>query len=531
MDTWQNEKNKPNFSQNKANSNPNKPNFKLAFFALFYLLKPILTHGIRYSNLNYAASCGKKSRMQKRIINKIIIYLGLVLLTACPAYADLAGRINKIIQNKSYTKVRFAIHVVDAGTGITAYAHNPRQKMTPASNMKIITSAAALNYLGPDYKYQTQLGLIGDDLVVIGSGDPLLGDETTDKKHGRSRNWIFEDIIEALKEKGVKSIDDIIIDRTFFDNNRVHPSWPRKQLNNPYAAEVSGLNYNKNCVRLTTTRNGSKVSISIDPSTKYIKLINQVQTITKGNSAVGAYRNTVPNKLTVRGKCNKSAGFDVAIENPAAFFGFLLGEKLTKAGIKVKGSLVEKYVKDTKKIRILRTYTTEFEDIMERCNKNSLNLAAEALVKTISAENTQGKINGEWKHGRKLIAAYLNKIGIDQSQFHLDDGSGLSRLNKLSPRALTKVLLTVYGSKNWQFYKDSLAVGGRDGTISRYFKDAKYAGKIRGKTGYISGVRAFSGVCQTSKGDYIFSILTEGGNSNVRGAINDIAKAIIDNAE
>ena len=230
------------------------------------------------------------------------------------------------------------------------------------------------------------------------------------------------------------------------------------------------------------------------------------------------------------GKCNKAAGFDVAIENPGAFFGFLLAENLKKADISVQGSLVEKYLSDRHEINVLRVYDTSLADVLERCNKNSLGLAAEALVKTISAEKTKGKINGEWPHGLELIARYLEQLGIERKEFTLDDGSGLSRMNRLTPNVLTTVLLYVYNSKSRQFYMDTLAVGGRDGTIAKYFKDAEYTGRVRGKTGYVRGVRSFSGFCQTSKGDYIFSILTQGGDGHVRAAINDIVKAIIDNA-
>ena len=468
--------------------------------------------------------------MFERHSKKTIFLAGLVICLASTAHADLTGRINAVIQRKSVKKASFAVHIVDAQTGITAYSRNARQKMVPASNMKIITSAAALYYLGPEYSFRTKVGLLKDSIVVIGGGDPLLGDLDTDQKHGRQVNWILKDINGALREKNVKTLKDVIIDRTFFDNNRVHSSWPVEQLNNPYACEVSGLNYNDNCVRITAAKKGERVILQVEPDTEYVKLINEVKAIAKGGSSIGAYRNSTPNLLKIVGKCNKDAGFEVAIENPGAFLGFLLAENLKKSGINVRGSLVEKYLSEKHEIKTLKMYSTPFADVLARCNKNSLNLAAEALVKTISAENTKGKINGEWPHGFELIKRYLQKLGIEQKEFILDDGSGLSRKNRLTPNVLTTVLMYVYKSKDRQFYMDSLAVGGRDGTIAKYFKEDKYIDKIHGKTGYIRGVRSFSGYCQTPKGDYIFSILTQGGDGKVRTAINDIVKAIIDNA-
>jgi len=208
-----------------------------------------------------------------------------------------------------------------------------------------------------------------------------------------------------------------------------------------------------------------------------------------------------------------------------------LFENLAKAGIKTNGRLVVKMLDKDSNFRLLTEYSTSLTDCLARCNKNSLGLAAEALLKTIAGENNPGGKNGSWDRGRKLISEFLLGLGIDESQFYIDDGSGLSRQNELSAYAITKVFLSIYNSDNWELYKDSLAVGGVDGTIARYFKEEKYKGKILGKTGYISGVRSFSGLCITGQGDYIFSILANNTNGRTRGVINDIAEAIIDDAD
>jgi len=464
----------------------------------------------------------------KKFDKKLLVLLVLGLHLPAAAQASLAGRVNSIISRKSQKKVSFAVKIIDVKTGKTLYARNADKPTIPASNMKIITSAAALTYLGADFKFTTKVGLLENTLVVIGGGDPLLGDEHTDKSRGRKSEWIFDDIITALKQKHITFLDGIIIDSTFFDDNRVHPNWPRAQLNRSYACEVSGLNYNLNCVRIITKNTTGKVAITITPKTDFVELINKVKPTSKGNSAVGAYRNTKPNKLTIKGRCTKQASFDVAIERPAEFFGFLLAEKLIAAGIEVKGELQGKFIKNDSRIRILRTYRTPISDVLARCNKDSLGLAAEALVKTISAENSS-RLNGAWPHGLTFISKYLVNLGINESEFALDDGSGLSRQNKLSPNTITTVLLDMYKHKNWRLYKDSLATAGTDGTIAKYFKEKKYSGKIFGKTGYVNLAKSFSGLCTTEKGDYLFSILAIGANGRTRTAINDIAKAIIDN--
>ena len=109
------------------------------------------------------------------------------------------------------------------------YSHNAHKPLMPASNMKVVTTAAALKYLGAGFEYKTRVGLQNGALVVIGSGDPLLGDKSTDDRYGRPAGWIFEKIVQALREQGVAEVNDIVIDTTVFDDQRVHPSWPAKR--------------------------------------------------------------------------------------------------------------------------------------------------------------------------------------------------------------------------------------------------------------------------------------------------------------
>ena len=406
-----------------------------------------------------------------KVRTKIILVAAIFsLCLGSFAQADVAERINGIISRSLQQKVRFSIHIINAESSATVYEHNAKELMIPASNMKIITSTAALKYLGPDYEYKTRVGLCDDTLIVIGGGDPLLGDEKTDAKYGREKGWLFKNIAQTLKRNNIKTIEDIIVDSSVFDDQRVHPSWSKSELNKWYACEVSGLNFNDNCIAISTKKTGGRVEVFLDPQTSFIKFDNKVKAISKGTSAVGTYRNKEPNKIVVYGKCRDRVGpFDVAIERPAAFFGFLLYENLAKAGIKTNGNLIEKAIDDQSNFRLLSQYSTSLKDCLARCNKNSLGLAAESLFKTIAANNNPDGKHGSWDRGRELVSEFLMELGIDKSQFYIDDASGLSRKNELSSYAITKVLLDVYLSDNWNLYKDTLAVGGVDGTIGKYF--------------------------------------------------------------
>lgn len=465
-------------------------------------------------------------------MKKLLIGVGFVFCVGGLANADLAEQIDGIISPSVAKRVQFSIRVVEAASGRTLYEHDARELMVPASNMKIITSAAALRYLGPDYQFKTRVGLLGNALVVIGSGDPLLGDEKTDAKYGREPGWIFKDIANALKSKGIGTIEDIIVDSSVFDNQPVHPNWLANDLNKWYAAEVSGLSFNDNCVRITTKNIDGKIAVFIEPQTAFVTFTNKVEPISKGAGAVGTYRNRQPNNLTIFGKCRDTIGpFDVAIEKPAVFFGFLLFEHLARTDITVKGHLVERTLDDYSGIRPLVEYSTPLADCLARCNKNSLGLAAESLFKKIAAVGNPDGKNGSWERGRALVAKYLAELGLDESQYYIDDGSGLSRQNELTAYTITTVLLDIYKGPNWEFYRNSLAVGGEDGTVEKYFKEEKYAGKILGKTGYINGVKSFSGICSTAAGDVIFSILSNNTNGETRNVVNGIAQTIIDDAE
>jgi D-alanyl-D-alanine carboxypeptidase/D-alanyl-D-alanine-endopeptidase (penicillin-binding protein 4) len=279
------------------------------------------------------------------------------------------------------------------------------------------------------------------------------------------------------------------------------------------------------------SNNSGSIDIAIDPPNSFIKIINQVTPITQGKSAVGCYRTEELNTIIVGGRCAKRQGpFAVAVERPAAFFAFLLTEYLRRQDIEVSGNVIEKSFAPDADFKVLAVHNTMLSDCLKRANKDSFGLAAESMLKTIAASQNSGK-NGNWEMAQELVSDYLISLRIPPGQFVIDDGSGLSRNNKLSASAINRVLLDQYKSNNWQIYRDSLAVGGLDGTIRKYFKEPPYKGNIRGKTGYINSVKSFSGVCSVDGKDYLFSILTNKANAQTRAAINDIAEAIIDHAK
>lgn len=444
--------------------------------------------------------------------------LAFIQLAACGA--SLQEKIEQIISRKDQKKVEYGIMVLDAQTGSQIFSHNPSTPMTPASNMKLVTSFTALKHLGIDYKFVTKAGLINNKLVVIGAGDPLLGLAGKD---------FIGQITEALKAKSIQKLDSIIIDSSIFDNERVNPNWPKAQLNRPYACEINGLNYNGNCIKISVAKTDDEIKLTKEPETEFLQLINNVKPASKGSSAIGSNRTEQENAIIVYGKYRNPASFDVAIEKPAMLFGCLLSENLGRAGIQIKSPLTEAFV-NQKGMQIIAQFNTPIIEVIQNCNKDSLQIAAECLLKTLAANTITGGRAGNWQAGRKAIEDYLTNLGIDKAEFYIDDGSGLSSVNKLSANVLTQVLLDAYKSKFWPGFKQTLAIGGIDGTIRKQFYKDRHRSRVFAKTGYINGVRSLSGLCIAADNDreYIFSIITNNANYPTKKAVFDIVEAIID---
>jgi D-alanyl-D-alanine carboxypeptidase/D-alanyl-D-alanine-endopeptidase (penicillin-binding protein 4) len=442
---------------------------------------------------------------------------------------DLQRRIDGILGASGLRRVLFSACVVSSDTGEIVYSKNAHLALIPASNMKIITSAAALEYLGRDFAFVTRVGLCGDSLVVKGSGDPLLGDKETDARNGRGSQPVIREIVLRLKDMETAAVSDILLETSIFDGERVHPSWPEDQLYQKYACEVGGLNYNGNCVDITAAQRDGKVILSLDPPTDYLRLTNALTIWKSRKSWFSVARTDVPNTLLIQGNCRRQAGpYSVAVENPALFFGRLLRDALLREGIDVSGEVIEGPAPDGREFRELITFSTSIGDCLLRMNKDSLGLAAESMFKRLAAQSDAERGKGSWEGARRVVTAYLKGCGVAEREFAIADGSGLSRDNRLSANALTRVLMHLAAGPDWQFYRNSLAVGGLDGTIENHFWEKNYRGRVQAKSGYIQAVRALSGVVSTDSGDYIFSFLANRAGNGARAAIDAAVKAIVD---
>jgi D-alanyl-D-alanine carboxypeptidase/D-alanyl-D-alanine-endopeptidase (penicillin-binding protein 4) len=468
-----------------------------------------------------------------KFYTKNLLLISIILaVCACPVFAGLTQRIDAIIEAQAQGKVKIAVQIRDPENGSIIYSRNGSMALIPASNMKLITTASALHYLGPAFQYQTRVGMVGDALAVIGAGDPLLGDKATAEKLSFDPRWMLKDTAVQLKNANVNAVTDIIVDSTIFDDQRIHHDWRKDDLNKWYAAEVAGLNYNGNCIEIIAESVGGKVNLTLDPQTSYVQIINKCTPAPKPPDTIWGGREPNSNTITVFGTCHKQCQpVRVAIDRPPAFFGCLLAEELKRSGISVRGHIIEREIATEDKFKTVAVYKSTLWEVFDRCNKDSFGLAAESLLKTIAASKQVSGRGGSWPMGQQLISQYLASLGIPNDQFLIDDGSGLSEKNRLSVNTISTVLLDLHKSRDWSKFVKTLSVGGEEGTASKWFEEPKYKGKVFAKTGYIEGVKSLSGVCTTPAGDRIFSIITNNANGQTREAINNIVKAVIDESK
>ena len=476
------------------------------------------------------------------LVSWAALSLPLTPTSVCAA-APLQQRIDQLLADPGHQKTTFAVYVCDPQTDQPLYERNGDTALAPASNMKILTTAAVIDLLGADFTYKTTFALINDNLTIFASGDPLTGDPVLSEEQNSDIFAIFHRLLGSLKQRNMMLIGgDLIIDDFIFDDVRFHPSWPLEQANRWYAAQVSGLNFNDNCVDISLTpadKAGQPACFTLTPSTSYVTVVNQATTAASGPNTCWAARPVDSNHITLRGAVRRTDTINVSIERPSAYFGHCLAEYLLAHDVRIAGKLIIKQLRDDQgrlpaHLDLLVTHETPLKDVLTRANTDSLNLAAECLFKTLGAYHDlppgARHARGSWTSGAKAVGAFLDKLGLDPNQFTIDDGSGLSHQNRVSPRALATVLAYMHHHNAAQLFRDSLA-SPDEGTLQRRGRFAKpqFRDRLMAKTGYIRGAWALSGYCQNSRNQWlVFAILAHNKTGvNPTSLIDKIVKEII----
>lgn len=448
----------------------------------------------------------------------IIVCLVAVLFGPIPCWADPAAesvaslqtQIDQALRNHGQQKVDMGARVVELSTGRILYDYDGHVPLIPASNMKLVVMATALDELGPAYKIQTVLALRGVDLIVIGGGDPTIGDEKLAGARNETITTLFEQWARKLKGAGIRQIPgEILIDDSLFDSEFVHPNWPPDQFQKWYEAPVGGLIFNASCtaVQVAPSVQGRPAIVSPIPAQSLVEIVNKTTTAQKDTATVRRAHGSAT-LIVQGGVARKGVLGPVAVQDPGVYFGDVLKSVLIREGIPVHGGVKRERVrfKDgtlPRECHVIAVHRTPICDALQRAGKDSLGVAAEAIAKLVGSQGEGGV--GSWKSARFAVRRFLTKAGVPEEQVRIDDGSGLSRGNRVSAAAMTQVLQYMYRSEGEAFnvLKDSLACAGVDGTLKKRMREAPTLSKVFAKTGYINGVRTLAGYVETPSGEML----------------------------
>jgi D-alanyl-D-alanine carboxypeptidase/D-alanyl-D-alanine-endopeptidase (penicillin-binding protein 4) len=449
----------------------------------------------------------------------------LSLLLASPIsaadFASLQASLEKVAIHVPGQPSGVSIQVVDDETGEVVFARSAEAPQTIASITKLITTASALHYLGPDYKFRTTFwrrgeikqGSLMGSLLVVGGGDPNISGRFYDD----NINAVFDRWAEGLSQAGItRVVGDVVLNASFFDGQGRHSEWPAGQEARWYQAPISALSYNDNVV-VVSIRPGSKpgrqVAVSMDPPVDLLRPVPLARTVgRRGRVRVAVSRAAGSNAVTVSGTVPLRPAWwstPITIDDPPIFFGKALVNRLQNAGISVTGKIVQKPVKPDSTWIPVATTESDLVPTIEVCNKRSQGFYAEQIFKTISAEK---KGQGSWAGSIALDRDFLAALGLDATHFQLRDGSGLSPLNRVPAADLVRFLRAMERHPQGELWRSTLAVSGeKEGTLRHRLNDSVTRGQILAKTGSLERVSTLAGYARAGSGrTYVFAILLNG---------------------
>jgi serine-type D-Ala-D-Ala carboxypeptidase/endopeptidase (penicillin-binding protein 4) len=428
------------------------------------------------------------------------------------ASANLTQHINKILA-KSPQPVHVGIIIRSAKSNKLIYQRNTSQLFSPASTQKLFVATAALDYLGPNFTYKTELFVDGPvihhnlkgDVVIRFSGDPELSNDD------------LQELIEVLKDKGVKKIEGKIkLDITAFNNVPYPPGWLWDDLSYSYAAPLttSIINKNKFVLRFTPAKKlGDKPVLSVDIPNNIIKFDNQLKT-TAGfieHCPVTIYSDA-HNHFALHGCLNKAAGRQrriLATRDPIPYVKAMIRQSLEDESIKCSHRIILGNI--NKNYHLLGSHhSPPLRKLLKDMLKKSDNLITDSLLKEIGRRyyHTQGN----WSNGVRALEHILKPTGINFKHGLINDGAGLSRYNLLSPQQFSKLLEYIYHKPSLRhILMEAVPIAGIDGTlVERMFSEAKDK-RVRAKTGSMTGISALAGfIYSRHLGVLSFTIMING---------------------
>ena len=484
-----------------------------------------------------------------------IVALALTL-GAVPAWARdptpkrLAKAIDAIISRPDFAPAFWGIEVRSLATGRTLYARNAEKAFRPASNMKLVTTAAALDAFGPDARIRTTvetagrldgLGRILGDVYLVGRGDPNLSARFTPGRPTAA----FEEMADAMSAAGIRRIEGRVIGHEgAFTGDRRGEDWTWEDLAWGYGAEVSALSFADNLVEATLKpgeRVGDPAVLDVVPDTGCVTVASSVTTgevataresaaPADGGDDVSLEREPGSNDVRLTGRLPLGGDWDgrLAVSDPARCAAAAFRAVLESRGIRVMGGLATSRRPLPEGSRALAAHEgPSMAEMVRVVNKESQNLHAETLLRLVGL-----KVKGEGSaaKGHEAVAEMAKRLGVPDTGWGLTDGSGLARTNLLTPRGLVALLQAVDRQPYAAAFRDSLPVAGVDGTLEKRMRGTAAERRVIAKTGTLRLANALAGYATTERGERLaFAIVVNnhaGKSREAVAAIDAVAAAI-----
>jgi len=440
------------------------------------------------------------------------------VFTSASAEDSLNVKIEKLLADTTLANALIGIDIFDITTDSALFCQNCDKLFTPASNLKLFTSAAALELLGPSYRFKTRFlangkikkGKIDGDLIIAGGGDPLISGRFRDNVTDVLDLWA-----DSLLARGIKEIKgDIVIDNSFFTGSEFGSGWSLNDLTYWYACPISALSFNDNCVDLKFLpgkKVGDPAVIELDPPTDYIAVSNNAITVPADSEfTLDYFRIPFTNNITFFGgiPVDDTLGkIDyVSVHRPDIYCGVIFADILKEKKIKFKGQIIEKTDQNIPFDTLFTWYSDSMGVIISVINKNSQNFFAEQALKAIGKE-----LGGEGSFHKSLeiVTSFFDSLGIGEDDLSMSDGSGLSHYNIVKPATIIELFKIMSKSPDFEVYFNSLAIPGIDRSVKNRLDSVEFRENVHTKTGSIANARTFSGLIDGPRSGHLigFSLM------------------------
>lgn len=449
---------------------------------------------------------------------------------ALPTLESLQSQIRQRMSVPGITRGRIGVKIVTLNSGKVVFEYDADKYFIPASNMKNFTVAAAFERLGPDFRFVTSVystvrpdaaGTIKGDLRVYGRGDVSVSTLFSTRQPNDPEIYYerLDRLADAIVASGVRRIEgSLVADEGYFTGNAVPLTWEWNDMQWDDGAEISALPINNNAVDLVVrggSRSGEPCIVTLRPPNSLYQLANLCSTGGSSRS-ITVKKSLEKNFVVISGTMPAGQSWSSAITftHPADLYVATLKERLEKKGVVVTGGVrtisTDKTTPTTTTppltevpIEIARLESPPFREIAAKTMKPSQNMFTETILWTLGEEigRKAGGKGDSAQLGLNVVERFLSSAGITSDAVVQYDGSGMSRRDLVTPNAVVALYTYMAKSRNSQAWRDSLTIGGVDGTLRNRFKGTNAQGNIRGKTGTLDQVSALSGYVTTAGGE------------------------------